>query len=77
MAILSVFILASIYFNHIRQSTQLRACIERIKPNKDLLTIDIEDLDLCKKVYDNGSSYTHELIKAVVRPQIDGKAGLF
>lgn len=59
--------LISAYLVSSNQSSELRQCIEHIKTNDDGVTLDNEDLGLCKKAYDNRTSFKEELRRAVER----------
>lgn len=64
---IAVFILLSAYLVSSNRSNELRQCIEHINTNDDGVTLDNEDLSLCKKAYDNRTSFTEELRRAVDR----------
>jgi hypothetical protein len=64
---IAAFILFSAYLVSSNRSNEFRQCIEHIKTNDDGVTLDNEDLELCKKAYDNRTSFAEELRRAVER----------
>lgn len=64
---IAAIILISAYLISSNRSNELRQCIEHIKTNDDGVTLDNEDLDLCKKAYDNRTSFAEELRRALDR----------
>lgn len=56
------------------RASMFRQCVGNIKTNADKLTIDREDLELCIRAYDNRTSRSHELQRAIRRPVIESVA---
>lgn len=64
---IAVITLISAYLVSSNRSNELRQCIEHINTNDDGVTLDNEDLGLCKKAYDNRTSFAEELRRALDR----------
>ncbi len=77
--ILIIFLTITFHLDNLNtqaRSRNLRSCLTNLKPNGDQVTIDIEDLELCKRAYDNRTSYAGELYKAIGGININGRAKL-